>query len=494
MLVAAGTAALALGTGNTAQAASTTKTLSTNFTVVNLSPDEANVAASYYKESDAAGVGGASWVADAGNSSFKLTGNGGQKIVRQYVDNTLTPGRGGVILSSDKPLGAIVQILVRTTGVAATSGAYSALSTPADTFFVPLVSRRGSSASGTANSQIIIQNANTTAAASVNVAFSGGFSKAVTVAPGASYYYDLDDEAGLAEGYFGSAVVSAGAGGQIVVVSNFFTGPDGLQTFNAFPATSKGTTWRVPLFVSRIPNGLSTLAAIQNLSGVEMAIGAVSLSCIGDKLYNGGTSADFTATNANAVANNGTYYFSPVSQATLPNNWVGACTLTAPGDVVSFVQMRYVGGSGPLFNPSNSAAYEALNASGTNKRVFVPLVAKRLSNGFATNATIQNLSNVTATLSLTYKPAAEYIAAGGSNADILVGPYAVAPGGSLLQNHRNPGNGGTGNNVHNLPEEWLGTLVVTSDQPIDGFVQLTYINNPLPAGDTFQAHNVFTQQ
>ena len=490
LLVAAGLTALAAGTNTSAHAASTTKSLSTNFTVVNLSADEATVAASYYKEGTAAGTGGDSWTADAANTSFKLAGNGGQKIVRQYTDAVLTAGRGGVILSSDKPLGAIVQISVRTANTAASSGAYSAISTAADTFYVPLVARRGGSASGTVNSQIIIQNANTTGAANVNVTFSGGFVKTLTVAPGASFYYDLDDEAGLSAGYFGSAVVSAGAGGQIVVVSNLFSGNDGLQTFNAFPSTSVGSKWLVPLFVSRIANGLNTPVAIQNLSGADMAVGSVTMNCIGDPNYNGGASAAFSKTNTTAVVNNASYYFNPVSDLTLPTDWVGACSVTAPGNSVAFVQLRTVGGTG---NPANAAAHEAINASGTNKRVFVPLVAKRLSNGFATAVTIQNLSGTAAaTVSLTYKPSADYVAAGGSAADINVGPYTIAAGGSLIQNHRTPGNGGTGSSIHNLPDAWFGTLVVTSaNQPIDGFVQLT--NYLAPAGDTFMAHNVFTQ-
>ena len=491
LLVAAGTAALALGTGTSAQAASTTKSLSTSFTVVNLSADEATVAASYYKEGTSVGAGGEAWSADGANTSFKLPGNGGQKIVRQYTDAVLTAGRGGVILSSDKPLGAIVQITVRTANIAATSGAYSAISTASDTFYVPLVSRQGASASGKTNSQIIIQNANTTGPATVNVTFNpSGFVKTLTVAPGASYYYDLDDEAGLAPGYFGAAVVSAGSGGQIVVVSNFFTGDDGLQTFNAFPASSVGTKWLIPLFISRIGNGLNSPVAIQNLSGADMAVGSVTLSCIGDPLYNGGSSGPFSKTNATVVANNAAFYFNPVADATLPTNWVGACSVTAPGNVVSFVQLRTVGGTG---NPGNAAAHEAINASGTNKRVFVPLVAKRLANGFATAVTIQNLSAGTATVNLTYKPSADFVAAGGSAADIPVGPYTIAAGGSLIQNHRNPGNGGSGTNIHNLPDAWFGTLVVTSDQPIDGFVQLTNVGVPSPAGDTFMAHNVFTQ-
>jgi hypothetical protein len=43
-----------------------------------------------------------------------------------------------------------------------------------------------------------------------------------------------------------------------------------------------------------------------------------------------------------------------------------------------------------------------------------------------------------------------------------------------------------------LPDGWVGSLqIVSASQPINGFVQLTnYINT---TGDTFMAHDVFTQ-
>lgn len=480
-LVATGLAVTGVAAVMPSHAASTPKSLSTNFTLVNLGTSLATVNVGYYTDSSATGTGGNAWTADAANTNLSLAANGGQAVIRQYTDGTLAPGKGSVVVSSDQALGAVVQILQRVSGVNATSGAYAGVSSPSSTYYVPIVARRGSSASGTINSQIIIQNAGSSAA-SVSVNFSNGFSKALTIAANASYYYDLDDETGITSPFVGSAVVSASGGAQIVVISNFFTGADGMQTFNAFPASSVGTTWRVPQFNSRLGNGLSTPVAVQNLSGSTIAAGAITLSCVGDPNYNGGSSADFSKTNAAEVLNNASYAFNPVTDSSIAANWQGACTVTAPGNVVSFVQMRFVGGTG---NPNNAAAYEAINASGTNKTAFVPLVAKRLANGFATAVSIQNLSSSTATVTFRYKAGL----AGFS--DSTVGPYTIAAGGSLIHNHRLPGTGGTGASVHNLPDGWQGTLVVESDQPIDGFVQLTnYLN---PAGDTFMAHNIFTQ-
>ena len=457
-------------------AQSTFKTFATNFTLVNFGVTTATVSVSYVKPD------GSAWPADPGNTNFSIGPNGGQKIIRQYQDATLTSGQGSAVVSSDQPLGAVTQLLASYPGGPAqvpSSGAYSGISQPSDTWLIPLVSRRGASGSGTTNSQIAIQNAGS-AAVTVQVSFPGVFTKmGITIQPGATYNYDLDTEASLPTGFFGSAVVSSvPAGGQLAVVSNFYTGPDGLQTFNAFPSSNVGTSWVIPLFTSRLTNGLSTPVAVQNLSGGTMAVGNVTLNCIADPASP--TAGNFSMSNTTTIPNNGAYYFNPVPGSwTGPVNWFGACRATsASGNMVSFVQMRFIGGT-----TANAAAYEAMNASGTDRKVFVPLIAKRLGNGFATAATIVNLNagspaNVTLT----------YTASPGSSPAVLTTSTSIPAGGSLIQNQRLSGFmvGATA-----MPDNWVGTLtVVSSDQPIHGFVQLTNLN--ATTGDTFMAHNAFT--
>jgi hypothetical protein len=458
-------------------AASTAKSLSTNYTLVNLGTTTANVVVSYLLDT------GAPWTAPADSTSFTIPANGGQKIVRQYSD-AMTPasGRGSATVSSDQPLGAVVQIQARPPQVA-TSGAYSGFSAGSNKFYIPLVSRRGTSANGTTNSQVIIMNTGS-AATTVDVAFVGttNFTKsAIPIAAGASYYYDLDDETGLGTGWFGSATVTPAAGGSVAVVSNFFTGPDAMQAFNAFPSSSVGTKWLAPLFTSRLANTLSTPVAVQNLSGASIPAGGVTLSCTPDP-GSSGLSA-FTKSNTTPIADQGSYYFNPVTDATIPALWFGSCSVNSgTSNVVVFVQMRYT-------SNSNAAAYEAINASGTNTKSFVPLISKRLANGFATAATIQNLSSTNpATVTLTYTPSPDYVTGGGS-ATPLVTTAVIPASSSLIQNQRLSGFqvGSTA-----MPDGWYGTLSVSSSgTPVDGFVQLTnYLN---PAGDTFMAHDNFGQ-
>jgi hypothetical protein len=462
----------ALAGSNMVKAASTTKSLSTNFTLVNLGSQEATVTVAYYKDD------GNAWAAAPGNTSFTIPANGGQKIVYQYFDTTMTTGRGSAVISSNQQLGALAQIVAR--NQTPTSGAYSGFTSSSSTWYIPLVSRRGNSASGTTNSQIIIQNADSTAV-DVTVTLTarsgstGNYTKNITgLKVGSSFYYDIDDEGPATTPWFGAATVTAAAGKKITVVSNFFLGADGMQTFNAFPIEKVGTTWLAPIFYSRLPNNLSSPISIQNLSGGSIGVGGIQATCTADAGY---SPATINMSNTTAVANFESYAFNPVTDLTIPSPWQGACRITASGNIVAVVLPRFLG-------TSNNAAYEAINASSTDTRVFVPLIAKRLPNGFATTVIIQNLSqSQTANVTLTYTP----------GSGVTGGPYTtsttIAPGASLVQNQRVStfAVGGT-----TMPEGWSGTLLVqsTNGVPISGIGQNTYINGQ--PGDTYFSYNLFT--
>lgn len=476
------TSVIAVSTLMSASAASTTKQLSSNFTLVNLVPGVNNGTIKYVLPD------GSQW---RDPQNFALNGVGDLSIYRQYFDDQLSPNSGSVVVSTDGPIGAVVQIQAR--GQTPTSGAYVGVSEGASTANVPLVSRRGSSLSGTANSQIIVQNAGQ-AAIEVKVDFISAADGSLTTSvnrninPNASVEIDLDDGVpGLPEGWFGSATVtSLTGGGQVAVVSNFFTGPNAMQTFNAF--TESGVKWLVPLFLSRVDNlsgnPLSSVVAVQNVSGAEIAAGAVSLNCTRDP--NSTSTAEPTLTrtnNATAIKNTATFFFNPAPvENGYPGGWYGACNVTAPANVVVFVQMRFVGPTG-----DRAGAYGAFLSTGTNTKVVVPLFAKLIrpqDNGFASNITIQNLSNQTANVTLDYKkdPGAPAELA----CDLAPFNTTIPAGGSLQQNMRIESGP---NSVPAMPSGCSGSLTVTSDQPIDGFVQFDFLRDP---GDGFMAHNVFT--
>jgi hypothetical protein len=486
-------AAIALMGAVGSWAQSTTKSLSTNFTLVNLGPGPASGVIQYFTEFKDS-TGGTSW--GNGSESFMIDTTGGQAIFRQYANPgnpgnpNLTSGAGSVVVMANQPLGAVVQILARGQNPTS-SGAYSGFLNGASSFFVPLVLRKRLTVSGLGNSQIVVQN---TSSSSIDVRIrfvgpngSAVYTKTINSLPsGASFYYDLSLESpsNLPDGWYGSAVVETlTPGGTIVVVSNLFTG-DALQTFNAFGLSSPTTKWFVPLFTSRLPNSLSTPIAVQNLSGETIESGEVLVTCIPDPSLSGFPT--LVMTNTTPIANTSAYYFNPVIDTNIPAGFYGACVIESSKNIVAFVQMR-------LIATGEAAAYEAIPAGGTDRTVIVPLVAKRLPNGFATVVTIQNLSPITATVTITYTPSPEYIANGGNGTPIVINGQLIRPYGSLIHNHRITSGPGS---VPSLPDGWYGTLIARSDQPINGFVQLTFlrsINPALPGGDNFMAHNVFTQ-
>ena len=73
--------------------------------------------------------------------------------------------------------------------------------------------------------------------------------------------------------------------------------------------------------------------------------------------------------------------------------------------------------------------YEAVPGTLTSTKVSVPLVAKRLANGFANTVTIQNLGTNEATLTIKYIPT-------GGGATVTRTGITVPAGGSYIRNFR----------------------------------------------------------
>ncbi len=466
----------ALGIGTTAFAASTTKQLSTNFTLVNLGTATANVAVQYLLDT------GAPWTAPASSTTFTITGNGGQKAIRQYLDAMVpATGRGSAIVSSDQPLGAVVQIQAR--NQVNTFAAYKGYNAGSSKFYMPLLSRRGTSASGLTNALIAIQNTGTSNV-TVDVKFIGAnagsnaFTKTLTISGGVTYYYDLDDEANLNTPWNGSGVVEARSGGKVAVVVNSFAGANTLQAYNAFAQESVGASWLVPIFASRLGNGLNTVIRVQNVSASAIAIGGITINCTRN---NSTVPTTLTFSNAAAVASNRFFEVNPVTNSSIPASWQGSCRIASGStNTASFVQMRVVGGTG---NPEDAAAYESIAGAGTATKVVVPLVAKRLGNGFATVVNIQNVSssqNANVTLNYTHS----------SGPGVNMSTNVTIPAGRSIQENQRLAGFSVGGTT--MPDSWQGSLTVTSNNgvPIDAIVQLTFYTPQ--TGDTLQAHNAFT--
>ena len=453
-----------------AAAQSTTKNLSTNITLVNLASTTNDGLLKLIRDD------GSAW---RQGRQFPACQSGRSGYLSQYDENDAAKldgsGSGSGFVSASGQIGAVVQIQAR--GQTDTRGAYSGSSGGAESSNVPLILKNRSTASGTGNSQIIIQNASQSDT-NVEVDFIGPdgakvhTETGISLKPNASFTYDVATEPSVNNEFFGSAVVrSVTSGNQVAVVSNLFLGPHSMQTFNAFTTVSK--EWLAPLFTSKLANGLSTPIAVQNLSGQTIPADSIELVCTKDPQSPG---QNFTKKNNAEIQNTASFFFNPVNNADYQDGWFGACRVnTGSFDTVMFVQMRFVG-------TDQAASYEGIPSNGTKTKVVIPLYARRLANGFASAVTIQNLSSSTAAeVSLTY------VSGDAARSECSANFTASIPAsGSLIQNHRTP------NGVTQLGENCFGSLVVesTNGQPIDAFVQLTDISGL--AGDTFMAHNAFT--
>lgn len=457
-------------TANMTSAQATTKSLATNYTLVNLSPNDTTATVNYYLPD------GSEWKAP---DSIPVPGNGGQAIVRQYQDAALTPGAGSAVVSSLEPLAGLVQQIVdpAVTEVP-TSGAYVAISQGSSVFYIPQVAKNGSSATGIANSWIIIQNMGG-APVDVDVTFTkyGAAAPAHTetiagIAVGASFYYDLNLETDLTENGFYSAVVDAGTG-TIGVVSNLFFGADSMMSFNAFAEEALTGAWSIPLVYSRLSNSLVTSLVVQNLSGLEIPVGDLTLACTPDAASPDQT--DITNTNAAAIPAGGIIAWNSLTQTTVfPANWYGPCTVTSATDkgIAGIVLYRYTANL-------QQAGYEAVPSSATETTVFVPLVARQLSNKFCTAITIMNLSAADITADITWKHT------GGAGADVTETAVAIAGNGSIIRNLCVS----TGLPAA-IPATWVGTMTAVGTGPVAAYVANRYS----PAtGDQFMAYLGITQ-
>ena len=456
-------------------AQSTTKSLSTNYTVQNLSLTEpAVIHVSYSLAYDGTTPGG-TWNADAGNTDFTVA-PGLSKVVAQYLDSTMVDGAGAAVIEGSQPIAAIVNMLAR--GQTPTSGSYTAFSAGSESFYMPFAFKNLVSSVGTINSQLIIQNAGTDAT-TVTVDLIPGtsglpsYSKTISNLPaGESFYYDQSEEGNLPNGWYGSALVSAAAGGSITAVGNQFTGSHGLLTYPGFPEGY--TDWVVPLYLSRLSNGYNSIIAIQNVSGSTISAGALSVTFTPDPSLG---AAPFTKTLGSDLADTATWTLNPRGNPDWPVGSFGAAKIHSTGGNVVAIVNQLVN-EPPNSRPS-ALSYNAIPANITGQTVVVPLIMSRLSNNYSTVLTVANLTDQAGSCNFTYKPDPSL-----SLADTVVTGVTLPASGSIVHNHRLSGAG-----THELPSSWYGAAIVECNRAVGGVVNQLQAGG---AGDPDLSYNAFT--
>jgi len=459
------------------RAAATTKSLSTVYAIQNFSQSLTATVHVDYKLDQVDGLG-AVWTAALANTDFTL-GPGQATNIAQYLDTTLTAGRGSATISSDQPVGAIVNQLNRVVGVRDTSGSYSAFDSGATSVYAPLVFKNLVTSAGTINSVLTIMNVGSSST-DFNIVYIDGltfqpvFTKTVTgLGAGVSNYADQSNETSLPDGYFGSAVVNAtSTGGTLAVVGNQFVGTDALLTYSGFKSTDGFTAWSVPLYLCRLTNGFSSPIIIQNVSGSSIAVGGISVDFTPDPSLG---DLPFAISNAAAIANNASFVVNLRTDTTCPEFTFGSATVSSSSNVVVLVNQLQVGAAASL-------SYNGIRSDSTNTTALSPVAFSRLSNGFSTAVTVQNLSGTAGTVTFTYTPNAACTGCISYTRDV-----SVAANGSVIQNHRLA----EGLTSHPLPAGWFGSATITADVPIAGVVNQLDLDDPLADGTL--SFNTFSQ-
>ena len=451
-------------------AAATTKSLSTVFAVQNLSTTTAATVHVDYRF--AKNDGGGTWTNVSAASKDFTVAAGAAANIAQYLDATMTSGRGSATISSDQPIAAIVNQLAR--NQVATSGSYSGIDAGSASSYAPLVFKGLNGI----NSTLTIMNTGG-APTDFNIVYISGttfqpvFTATVSaLAAGESYYADQSLEAGLSSGFFGSAVVNATTGGgTLAVVGNQFIGANALLTYNGFKSTDGYTSWAVPFYACRLANGFSAPITVQNVGGASIPVGGIQIAFKPDPSL---SAATFTLSNPAVVANNASFIENLRTDTNCPAGSFGSAIVTAPSNVVVVVNQIQSG-------TDQALSYNGVRTDSTDKTSLSPTVFSRLSNGFSTAITVQNLNlAASATVTVTYTPNA---ACSGCLTYNKV--LSVPAGGSVIQNHRLP----EGASTHPLPATWFGSARIVSDQPIAGVVNQLAVG----AGDLSLSFNAVSQ-
>jgi len=215
---------------------------STSILVQNLSTSEATVQVDFYNTS------GTKTGTQEKTGTEKLGGEKSTTFDQRYDsgDPGTDPFQGAAIISSDQPIGAVVQ-MVRSGGSGGVGSfeAYNGLATASDSVKAPLLLRGISSAGKTWNTTMVIQNTSLDSSAYVTVTFtpdpSVGLGTAdtvnYTILAGGTQYIAQKDQTDLGTAFFGSASVESDQNVAVVVTSGTTDG----ATLIAYPTFTAGT-------------------------------------------------------------------------------------------------------------------------------------------------------------------------------------------------------------------------------------------------------------
>jgi hypothetical protein len=324
---------------------------------------------------------------DSGCGANKICANGSAYYNPVSDSGFPTSFSGSITVSSDQPLAGTVNVANTSTGASYASDAYSAVSSPAASTFLPIVY----AGLGAWNTTISIQNAGTSNA-NVTIHYLGAGAPGDTTITGLPPNMTaIVDQAGLATGFNGSATVTSTNGQNLaVVVEEYKTTGGVLVAYNGLPISNAATTVYAPGYDD---HGVwATDITIVNTTGTATTA-SVSF-------------ANRSETLSGPLTANGIVYLN--RYVGLPSGWSGSYPTGYPGGAATITAGQNIAVAYNISNSGTGGAgnfamgYVGIPDSAKSNTVVIPLIANHYSTGWDTTFTVQNVEGGTANLQLYY--------------------------------------------------------------------------------------------
>lgn len=349
--------------------------------VQNLSEtDTATIAIVYYNQDGSEDTTFADTIAPGKNKAY-------------FPIQASTGFNGSVVISSDTPVAAIVNVVANNFSFGAS---YDSFSSGSETVSMPVIFKNNSNF----NTWFNVQNAGTTNT-TVNVAYAGTVcTEQATIAPGAAKTFDQANNGCLPSPYIGAATITAQSGGSIVA-SGVQLGPTTLFAYNGFTGGSNEII--MPL-INANNSGFITGIQVQNAGNSSTN---VTLSY--EPALENGKPAGTACTETKTVPPGESRTFSLYAFTFTGDPQPGTTTCVRGSRFVGSASVTTNSSSQPLVSVVNQlnlstnkgSAYNGFNPGQSTETVVMPLIMDR-NSGYFTGINIVNVSNTASTVTCTY--------------------------------------------------------------------------------------------
>ncbi len=309
------------------------------------------------------------------------------KSVTYYPLQTSAGFNGSAVVSADRPIAAIVNVVADNFLFGAS---YDSFSEGASEVSLPLIMK----GNGGFSTWFNVQNAGS-APTDVTVSYAGtSCTENGTIQPGAAKSFDQSGNSCLSNGYVGAATVTTANASEKVVATVMEVGSNTLFAYNGF--TSGSTNPVMPL-VNANNGGYVTGIALQNTGNsattvtVSYVPSAAGTACTQTRTI---PAKSFGSFAFNAFSSNGD---KGTTNCVHGQKFVGSASVTANSsnhELVGIVNQLN-------FSANKAAAYNAFDTNLATSKVVAPLIMDR-NAGYYTGINVQNVGASAANITCTF--------------------------------------------------------------------------------------------